>query len=150
MHFLALSVRLPLALKISVLPMRTCRHPLRHKRVAVLHAKSVVTHDGYGNANRFVRSKWRQKVLSQSPSNDDDAASRAELSRQSTNLAMFAAPFCSQLGAVLRVQWLYWIRDVAVMRTRMFMYLFFGILVGTMYWQLDYGQVREFAHWVCF
>ena len=32
------------------------------------------------------------------------------------------------------------IRDQGALRVRLFTYLFFGVLVGTMYWRLDNGQ----------
>lgn len=52
-------------------------------------------------------------------------------------LKPYAASFCTQFAAVAGVQWLYKVRDIAVVRTRMFTYLFFGILVGSMYVSLS-------------
>ena len=91
-------------------------------------------------AELFETSSWRSEVLAQTPSNDEDAENRALAARSNDELKPYAASFCTQLGHVMRVQWLYKTRDTNDLRTRIATYVCFGLLVGSMFWQLDNGQ----------
>jgi hypothetical protein len=95
--------------------------------------------------HRYAASAWRAEVLSQAPSatlvSSSSSSSEQQQQQQQQQqqaargqrMAPYAASICAQFAAVLRVQWLYKIRDSSGVRTRLFSYLFFGILVGTMY-----------------